>query len=69
MKRMIFRFIGKIPEGKFEVTCMCGHYLNEFKLISAGQEIICPKCGSKFEFVQQSGHWHLFITPSTGVVQ
>lgn len=62
MERTGFRFSGKIPEGEFEVSCTCGWYsFNELRLISAGQKIICPKCGTEYEFAQQTKHWHLFI--------
>ena len=66
MKRMIFRFIGKLPKGKIELTCLCGSYFDDYRIDSAGQGIVCPKCGLKFELVQHGqheDHWHLFITP------
>ncbi|MBI4114808.1 MAG: hypothetical protein HY445_03125 [Candidatus Niyogibacteria bacterium] len=62
MKNIGLRFMGKIPEGKFEITCVCGHYEYGPRLISAGQVLSCPQCGAEYQIIQQITHWHLFIT-------
>ncbi len=57
--RMIFRFMGMMPVGEFELACLCGYYFG--KKISWERREYCPRCDMAYEFIQQKNHWHIFI--------
>ena len=61
-KEMKFRFIGEMPQGRFEFTCLCGNYsVVELKLLGSEQKIKCEKCDAIIAVWQQPGHWHMKI--------
>lgn len=60
--KIAFRFVGKIPEGKFEITCVCGNWIHEYRLTSLDcQTIKCSPCGLEYTVIQQKNHWHIFV--------
>ena len=64
-KEFLFRFMGNMPHGKFEFTCVCGEY-NSSLTIPANQveeRFTCKKCGAKIIVWDQRTHWHMRILP------
>ncbi len=59
-KLPLFRFMGKIPAGKFEFNCVCGCYSGVDNVLGGGDQcIICRECGTRYFFKQQGDHFHL----------
>lgn len=60
---LTFRFMGKMPIGRFEYTCnTCGNY--EITRITEGKgtkSFACKKCGVSINIWEQSDHWHISI--------
>ena len=64
MKEIGLRFMGDIPKGRFEFSCLCGNWSGvDLTLSGVHESYSCKECGAEFRFVQQLRHWHLFITP------
>jgi len=57
-----FRFMGKIPIGKFEFVCVCGNYSDRENILSEdSQTVTCKTCGIRYVFTQQHNHFHLKV--------
>lgn len=64
-KEFLFRFMGNMPYGKFEFTCVCGEY-NSGLVIPANQieaRFTCKNCGAEIIVWEQERHWHMRILP------
>lgn len=61
----IFRFLGKVPRGKFEYTCgLCGNYevLNIPEKLKLNEPVaFYCKCRAIICIWEQLDHWHLKI--------
>lgn len=60
---MIFRFLGKMPRGRFEYTCECGNYeITRISEDKSAANFDCKKCGLLINLWEQNYHWHMSIT-------
>ena len=64
---MLFRFMGKIPEGKLEFTCSCSawnrvDYINSNCTSENPIVVTCTGCNKEVKFWQQKNHWHMDIS-------
>ena len=60
----IFRFMGQMPQGKFEYMCHCGSQEFDRQLDDSGnQRFLCKRCDTLYTIWQQTDHWHLRIDP------
>lgn len=60
---LIFRFMGKMPRGKFEYTCgICGNYeITNIPKDKNSATFDCGKCDMSINVWEQSDHWHISI--------
>ncbi|OGF27458.1 hypothetical protein A2331_00665 [Candidatus Falkowbacteria bacterium RIFOXYB2_FULL_34_18] len=63
------KFIGNIPRGKFEFSCICGQYSGwKNNLNGENQTIECQDCGVRYKFVQQKNHFHIYIISLENII-
>jgi len=60
MADIILRIPGKMPRGKFEITCDCGHYWIE-EITDKENKFSCTQCYSDVYVWAQKTHWHVRI--------
>ena len=59
----IFRFLGRMPRGRFEYMCDCGNYeITDIPNDKDNADFNCIKCGSKISVWEQNTHWHATVT-------
>lgn len=72
MSTSIFRFLGEMPRGRFEFSCLCGK--SNLDLIIPFDEdkatFVCQECGTEVMVWQQRldgepHHWHMQIIPKS----
>ena len=62
-KEFLFRFMGDMPRGKFEFTCVCGKYNSGLVIFANKKKFTCEKCGAEIILWEQKTHWHMQIFP------
>ncbi|MCK4473917.1 hypothetical protein KAU40_01500 [Candidatus Parcubacteria bacterium] len=73
-EKFLFRFLGKMPRGKFEFSCVCGEQNFGLRIPAdtkqdARLEFTCKKCGAKITVWEQPEHWHMVIVLSVEEVK